>query len=179
MAYPNTSHNSSLPQYPPSAPLQSAQPQARSETRSPRLALLATVLFNPVILVGYYLYWYGPGNTCVAGSLICSFGHYAGIVQVFIIVAGCAAIWFLLYLLVHWLIETPYGERFAIIRGLRAITNTSKIRPLLLTYGLLLLLGLFIGLLKEQLNAPITVLCLFTVFACLYSALGGAQGGAA
>jgi hypothetical protein len=163
MAYPNTSHNSSLPQYPPSAPLQSAQPQARSETRSPRLALLATVLFNPVILVGYYLYWYGPGNTCVAGSLICSFGHYAGIVQVFIIVAGCA----------------PYGERFAIIRGLRAITNTSKIRPLLLTYGLLLLLGLFIGLLKEQLNAPITVLCLFTVFACLYSALGGAQGGAA
>jgi len=155
----------------------SAEPQQQQlvsrggSRRPPRLVLLATLLFNPIILVGYYLFLYGPGNTCVAGPLICSFGDYAAILQVAIILAGCVAIWFLLFLLARWLVETPYGERNALVRGLRAITDTSRIRPLLLAYGLLLLLGLFIGLLKKQLNPPIVMLCLFTIFACLHSAL--------
>ena len=33
----------------------------------PSLALLAALLINPIILIGYYLYLYGPGTTCVAG----------------------------------------------------------------------------------------------------------------
>jgi hypothetical protein len=165
----------------PSAPVQ-PQPQlpaAEPSRRPPRLALLATLLFNPIILIGYYLYLYGPGNTCVAGSYICSFGNYPAIVQVAIILAGCLAIWFLLYLLAHWLVETAYGERNALVRGLRAITDTSKMRPLLLVYGLLLVIGLVVGLVKRQLSPPIVALCLFTAFACLHSALrtSSAEGG--
>jgi hypothetical protein len=163
----------------PSAPA-GAQPQAPSTSRRPlRLALLATLLFNPIILVGYYLYLYGPGNSCVAGSYICSFGEYPAIVQVAIVLAGCIAIWFLLYLLARWLVETPYGERNSLVRGLLAITDTSKMRPLLLIYGLLLVIGLVVGLVKRQLSPPIVVLCLFTAFACLHSAMGttSAEGG--
>lgn len=165
----------------PSAPAQPRQqpPVPSTSRRPPRLALLATLLFNPIILVGYYLYLYGPGNTCVAGSYICSFGDYPAIVQVAIILAGCMAIWFLLYLLARWLVETPYGERNALVRGLRAIIDTSKMRPLLLVYGLLLVLGLAVGLVRRDLNPPIVVLCLFTAFACLLSALEttSAEGG--
>jgi hypothetical protein len=164
----------------PSAPAQPQQTVPNPSRRPPRLALLATLLFNPIILVGYYLYLYGPGNTCVAGSYICSFADYPAIVQVAVILAGCMAIWFLLYLLARWLVETPYGERNALVRGLRAITDTSKMRPLLLVYGLLLVIGLAVGLVKRQLNPPIVVLCLFTAFACLHSALesSSAEGGA-
>jgi hypothetical protein len=165
----------------PSAPAEEHQqlPMPRPSRRPLRLALLATLLFNPVILVGYYLYLYGPENTCVAGSYICSFGDYPAIVQVAIILAGCLAIWFLLYLLARWLVETPYGERNTLVHGLRAITDTSKMRPLLLVYGLLLAIGLIVGLVERQLSPPIVVLCLFTAFACLHSALGttSAEGG--
>jgi hypothetical protein len=159
---------------PPSSPAQPAMKQQSEEKtlRPPRLSLLATVLLNPIILVGYYLYLYGPGNTCVAGPLVCNFGEYAAILQIGIILAGCIAIWLLLFLLARWLVETPHGERNQLIRGLRAITDTSKIRPMLLAYGLLLALGLSIGLVKHQINPPIAVLCLFTIFACLHSALG-------
>jgi hypothetical protein len=138
--------------------------------RPPRVTLLATVLFNPIILVGYYLYLYGPGNTCVAGPVICSFGDDAAIVQIAIIIAGCVAIWLLLFLLARWLVEARYGERNILVRSLRAITNTSSIRPLLLVYGLLLLGGLIVGFLKKELSPPIAALCLFTVLACLHSA---------
>jgi hypothetical protein len=160
--------------YPPSSPVQPAmkQPSDVRTMRPPRLSLLATVLLNPIILVGYYLYLYGPGNTCVAGSLICNFGEYAAILQVGIILAGCLVIWLVLSLLARWLVETPHGERNAVIRGLRGITDTSRIRPLLLAYGLILALGLCIGLVKHQVNPPIAVLCFFTIFACLLSALG-------
>ncbi|PWT78576.1 MAG: hypothetical protein C5B60_00965 [Chloroflexi bacterium] len=142
----------------------------------PRLSLLATVLLNPIILVGYYLYLYGPGNTCVAGSLICNFGEYAAVLQVGIMLAGCLVIWLLLFLIARWLVETPHGDRNLVIRGLRGITDTSRIRPLLLAYGILLVLGLSVGLLKHQANPPIAVLCLFTIFACLLSALGSGPG---
>jgi hypothetical protein len=160
--------------FPPSSPTQPTMRQ-RSEVRAmrpPRLSLLATVLLNPIILIGYYLYLYGPGNTCVAGSLICDFGEYAAILQVGIILAGCLVIWVVLFVLARWLVETPHGERNPAIRWLRGITDTSRIRPLLLAYGLLLVLGLGVGLLKHQVNPPIAVLCLFTIFACLLSALG-------
>jgi hypothetical protein len=165
----------------PSAPAeeQHQPPMPNLSRRPPGLALLATLLFNPIILVGYYLYLYGPGNTCVAGSYICSFGDYPAIVQVGVILAGCLAIWFLLYLLARWLVETPYSERNALVHGLRAITDVSKMRPLLLVYGLLLVVGLIVGLVKRQLSPPIVVLCLFTAFACLHSALRttSAEGG--
>jgi hypothetical protein len=147
------------------------QPVARTGTRRPpRVTLLATLLFNPIILVGYYLYLYGPGNTCIAGSVICSFGDDAAIVQIAIIVAVCVTIWLLLFLLARWLVEARYGERNVLVRGLRALTNISSIRPLLLIYGLLLLGGVVVGFLKQELNPPIAALCLFTVFACLHSA---------
>jgi hypothetical protein len=162
--------NNSFPTYPVDE-TQQHQPVARSSPRhTPRVTLLATLLFNPIILVGYYLYLYGPGNTCVAGPIICSFGDDAAIVQIAIIVAGCLAIWFLLFLLARWLVEARYGERNVLVRSLRAVTNTSSIRPLLLVYGLLLLGGLIVGFLKKELSPPIAALCLFTVLACLHSA---------
>src|SRR5262249_53503535 len=109
-----------------------------------------------------------------------SFGEYPAIVQVVVILAGCLAIWLLLHLLARWLVAAPYGERNALVRGLRAISDTSTMRPLLLIYGLLLVTGLVVGLVKRELNPPIVVLCLFTAFACLHSALAAAspEGGA-
>jgi hypothetical protein len=146
-------------------------PVARAAARrAPRVTLLATLLFNPIILVGYYLYLYGPGNTCVAGPVICGFGNDAAIVQITIVIVGCVTIWLLLTLLARWLVEARYGERNVLVRTLRALTNTSSIRPLLLIYGLLLLAGVVVSFLKRELSPPIAALSLFTVFACLHSA---------
>jgi hypothetical protein len=167
VGYSNMSNNSYSASSPDGTPR--SQP-ATAARRAPRVTLLATLLFNPIILVGYYLYLYGPGNTCVAGSVICSFGNDAAIVQIVIIVAACAAIWLLLSLLARWLVEARYGERNVLVRSLRALTNTSSIRPLLLIYGLLLLAGVVISFLKRELSPPIAALSLFTVFACLHSA---------
>jgi len=149
--------------------------------RAPRVTLLATLLFNPIILVGYYLYLYGPGNTCVAGPVICGFGNDAAIVQIAIIVVGCVSIWLLLSLLARWLIKARYGERNVLAHGLRALTNTSNIRPLLLLYGLLLLAGVVVSFLKRELSPPTAALSLFTVLACLHSAWesGSPEGGGA
>jgi hypothetical protein len=153
------------------APPPEQHPVARAAPRrAPRVTLLATLLFNPIILVGYYLYLYGPGNTCVVGPVICSFGNDAAIVQIAIIMAVCAAIWLLLALLARWLVEARYGERNGLVRNLRALTNTSSIRPLLLIYGLLLLAGMVLSFLKRDLSPPIAALSLFTIFACLHSA---------
>jgi len=128
------------------------------------------LLFNPIILVGYYLYLYGPGNTCVAGPVICGFGNDAAIVQIVIIAVGCVTIWLLLALLARWLVEARYGEHNVLVRSLRALTYTANIRPLLLLYGLLLLAGVVASFLKRELSPPIAALSLFTVFACLHSA---------
>jgi hypothetical protein len=153
-----------------------AHPAAR---HAPRVTLLATLLFNPIILVGYYLYLYGPENTCVAGPVICSFGNDAAVVQIAIIVATCVAIWLLLSLLARWLVEARYGERNVVVRSLRALTNVSGIRPLLLIYGLLLLAAVVVSFLKRDLSPPIAAVSLFTVFACLHSAWenGSSEGG--
>jgi hypothetical protein len=142
--------------------------------------LLATLLFNPITLVGYYLYLYGPGNTCVAGPVICGFGDDAAIVQIAIVLAVCATIWLLLLLLARWLVGARVEERNVLVRNLQALTNTSTIRPLLLIYGLLLLAGVTVAFLKQELSPPIAALSLFTVFACLQSAWksGAPEGGA-
>ena len=156
------------------------QPVAHAARRPPRVTLLATSLFNLIILVGYYLYLYGPGDTCVAGPVICGIGNDAAIVQIAIVVAVCVTIWLLLLLLARWLVEARYGERNVVVRSLRALSNTYSIRPLLLIYGLLLLAGVTVAFLKKELSPPIAALCLFTVFVCLHSARnsGAPEGGA-
>ena len=157
-------------------------PQTRRVSRRgrPSLALLAALLINPIILIGYYLYLYGPGTTCVAGSLVCNFGNYPAIVQVALMAGGCVVLGLVLLLLMlglalfhlaRRLVEAPSGERNPLIRGLSALTDASRIQPLLLTYGLALLVGLCIGLLKREISPPIVVLSVLTIFACLQSAL--------
>lgn len=135
---------------------------------SPRLALLAALLYNPVVLVVYLLYLYGPVNTCVAGSL-CSFGSYPGIVQALLILAGSAALWLLLYGLVLRAIEAP-GRGTGAVRLLRDLARYERIRELLLVYGALLALLLVVALVTQRLTMPSFVVGAFGLFVCLYCA---------
>lgn len=135
---------------------------------SPRLALLAALLYNPIVLVAYLLYLYGPVNTCIAGSL-CSFGSYPALTQALLILAGGAALWILLYTFVLRAIESP-GRGTGIVRLLRDLSRYERIRELLLIYGALLALLLVVALFTRRLTMPSFVVGAFGIFVCLYCA---------
>jgi hypothetical protein len=135
---------------------------------SPRLGLLAALLYNPVVLVVYLLYLYGPVNTCVAGSL-CSFGSYPAVVQALLILAGSATLWLLLYALVLRAIEAP-GRKTGLVRLLRDLARYERIRELLLVYGALLALLLMVALVTRRLTMPSFIVGAFGLFVCLYCA---------
>jgi hypothetical protein len=144
---------------------------ARSRGRgvfSPRLGLLAALLFNPIVLIAYLLYLYGPVRTCVAGSL-CSFGSFPAGTQALLILAGCAALWLLLYALVLRAIEAP-GRGTGLVRLLRDLSRYERIRELLLVYGALLALLLVVALLTGRLTMPAFVVGAFGIFVCLHCA---------
>ncbi len=135
---------------------------------SPRLALLAALLYNPIVLAAYLLYLYGPVNTCVAGSL-CSFGSYPALTQALLILAGSTALWILLYTFVLRAIESP-GRGTGIVRLLRDLSRYERIRELLLIYGALLALLLVVALFTRRLTMPSFVVGAFGIFVCLYCA---------
>ena len=135
---------------------------------SPRLALLAALLYNPAILIAYLLYLYGPVNTCVVGSL-CSFGAYSAPVQALLILAGSAILWLLLSALVLRAIESP-GRKTGLVRLLRDLSRYERIRELLLVYGALLALLLVVSLLTRRLTLPAFIVGAFGLFVSLYCA---------
>src|SRR5690242_18780353 len=87
---------------------------------SPRLALPATALYNPVILIGYLVYLYGPVSSCVVGPL-CSFDQYPGIIQVPLLLASALLLWLVLALSLERAIEVRGPRQPALLRALAAL----------------------------------------------------------
>jgi hypothetical protein len=139
---------------------------------SPRLALLATVLYNPVILIGYLIYLYGPVSSCVVGPL-CSFDQYPGIIQVPLLLASALLLWLVLALSLQRAIEAQGPRQPALLRVLAALSDYRRIRDLLLLYGALLGAALVLGLQRHTMTLPAFVLGGFTAFVCCYAALSG------
>ena len=142
---------------------------------SPRLALLATALYNPVILIGYLVYLYGPVSSCVVGPL-CSFDQYPGIIQVPLLLASALLLWLVLALSLQRAIEAQGPRQPALLRALTALSDYRRIRDLLLLYGALLGAALVLGLQRHAMTLPAFVLGGFTAFVCCYAALSGRRG---
>lgn len=138
---------------------------------SPRLALLAAVLYNPVVLIAYLLYLYGPATRCIAGPL-CSFDEFPGIVQVPLLLASALLLWLLLYLFAQRAIEDPGPRQPLIYRVLAAISDFSGIRELLLIYSSGLAVALVVGIARNTMTLAAFILGCFTAVVCLYAALG-------
>jgi hypothetical protein len=138
---------------------------------SPRFALLAAMFYNPLILVGYTLYAYGP-TTCVAGPL-CRFDTFPGLFQVLLIAAGCALLWLLLFVAVERALEAPHARQTRYERLLSDMSDYPALRPLLAGYGSALLFVLFVAVYTRHASAPAVVVGAFTAIVCLYGALSG------
>ena len=138
---------------------------------SPRLALLAALLYNPPILTGYLLYQYGPNTSCVAGPL-CAFASFPAPLQVVAILAGSLLLWLLLYLLVARGLELPRRQQSGFQRALSDLSAFRTVRPLFAGYSAVLALALVVALANHRLTLPIFVLAAVSVAVCLYGALG-------
>ena len=141
-------------------------PVQREGLFSARLALLAAALYNPVLLIGYLLYLYGPMNACVAGPL-CSFGSFPALAQMGLVLLGSLFLWFALYVLVLRAIEAP-GRKGPVLRRLRDLARYELVRELLALYGTLFTLGLIISYLTRRLTPVAAVMGVFGVFVCFY-----------
>lgn len=156
----------------PNAGTQDPPPAVREAVRQVRrrqLALLAAILYNPVILVAYLLYTYGPSRACVAGPL-CSFGAYPGVFQVLLVLVGAALAWLLLAVVIRRALEAP-GRQGPVARALYALSDFGALRELLGIYSVLLLLGIIFALLGHRLTPTAAIVAVFTVVVSLRCAL--------
>lgn len=163
----------------PSAPRQRRKEPRRARRFgaglvSPRLALLAAMLYNPPILAGYLLYQYGPNVSCVAGPL-CAFDRFPAPLQVLAILAGSLLLWLLLYLLVARGLEQPRRQQSCFQRALSDLSAFRTVRPLFAGYAAVLALAPVVALANHRLTLPIFVLAAFSVAVCLYGALGAQE----
>lgn len=164
----------------PSAPRSRQKEPRRARRRfgaglvSPRLALLAALLYNPPILAGYLLYQYGPNTSCVAGPL-CAFDRFPAPLQVVAILAGSLLLWLLLHLLVARGLELPRRQQSGFQRALSDLSLFHTVRPLFAGYSAVLALALVVALANHRLTLPIFVLAAVSVAACLYGALGAQE----
>lgn len=140
-----------------------------------RRALLAVLVYNPVMLAAYLLYLYGPSNSCVAGPF-CGFGELPGLVQGMVLLLGAVLLWLLISTGIRWLLEvTPWQSRFA--RALRDITEYRLVRPLFAVYGGAMVLALLVGLFTWRLTPAALILGSATAFVCLRCAFGSVSPG--
>jgi hypothetical protein len=144
---------------------------------SARFALLAAMLYNPVILIGYLVYSYGP-TTCVAGPL-CHFDSFPGALQMLLILAGCALLWLLLYVVVERALEAPRARQNRYERLLSSMSAYPTMRALLAGYGAVLVLALLIALYTRHATAPAAVVGAFTAIVSYSGALAGRRPRAA
>ncbi|MBF6592240.1 MAG: hypothetical protein IVW57_17145 [Ktedonobacterales bacterium] len=170
------------------APDQSSRPNIPSRARAAalmsvpagtdgvRLALLAAILYNPLILVGYLLYLYGPSGRCVAGPL-CDFGDYPGFLQIVVLLIGVWLLWLLLVVGVRRVLEAP-GWHGRLTRWLRALSDHDSVRELLGVYAVALILALVVALLAGDLTPTTLILGAFTAGVSVRAALIRDEPGA-
>lgn len=138
---------------------------------TPRMLLALAAIYNPAILVGYLLYAYGPSNSCVLGGL-CNFGSLPGIFQIFLLIVAEGTLGALLFAPLWWLLSESRPARDAISRTARNMARFVTIRPLMVSYGLALLLLLIFGLVIHRISAPLFLLGLASAVICLWCAAG-------
>ena len=136
---------------------------------TPRMLLALAAICNPVILVGYLLYLYGPSNSCVLGGL-CNFGYFPGIFQLILLIVGEVIFGAVVFVPLWWLLDEGRPARDVISRTARDMARFVTIRPLMLCYGIALLLLLIVGLLLHRIPAPLFLLGLASGIICLWCA---------
>lgn len=124
---------------------------------TPRMLLATAAIYNPAILVGYFLYLYGPGNSCVLGGL-CNFGSFPGIIQLVLLVVGAGIFGAVIFVPLWWLLDEARPARDIVSRTARDMVRFVTIRPLMAGYGIVLLLLLIIGLFSHHVPAPLFLL---------------------
>jgi hypothetical protein len=134
-----------------------------------RLGVLAAILYNPLLLVGYLLYLYGPSAHCVAGPL-CKFGTYPGAIQIVLLLLGIWLLWLLLVVVVRRILEAP-GWQGRLTRWLRALSDYESVKELLGAYAVALLVVLLISFMAHVLTPTALILGGFTAAVSIRAAL--------
>lgn len=130
-----------------------------------RRALLAALLYNPLALVGYLVYLYGPADRCVAGP-VCGFGALHPLLQGFVLLIVAVVLWVGVSFLIRRTLETP-GWHGRWVRGVRAISDYQHIRPLLGLYGATLVVALLVGLFSWRLTPAALIFGGVAALVCL------------
>lgn len=150
---------------PPYVPIGPALPQMPPPLTGEQRALIATLLYNPLALVAYLLYLYGPGESCVAGPL-CGIGNLPGILQAVLLLVAAGLLWSLVTLGLPRLLDAiPWQSSFT--RGVRALSEYHLVRPLLGIYGGILALGLLVALFTGRLTPAALIFGAVTAYVCL------------
>ena len=134
-----------------------------------RMLLAVAAMYNPAILVGYALYLYGPSNSCVLGGL-CNFGDFPGILQLFLLIVGAGTLGAIVFVPLWWLLDEARPARDIVSRTARDMMRFVTIRPLMVGYGVALLLLLIIGLFAHRIPSPLFLLGLLSALICFWCA---------
>ena len=136
---------------------------------TPRMLLALTAIYNPAILLAWLLYLYGPSNSCIFGGL-CSFGAFPGILQLLLLTAGAMTLGAVIFVPLWWLLDENRPARDVVSRTARDMVRFVTIRPLMVCYGLALLLLLIAGLVIHRIQPPVFLLGLASGIICLWCA---------
>lgn len=152
------------------------QPQAGAQQGQPkrflsaRLALLAMMLYNPVLLVVVIVYLDGPSTQCVLTvTPLCQFAQWSPIAQIGALGGVWFALWLALYLFFGGALEQTGTPRSALARGLRAISDFQNIRDLLAIYASLLIAGFVVALLLGKASWPLFAVVVLTSSVCFWA----------
>lgn len=152
------------------------------------LVLLTGLVTNVVFLVAYGLYTYYPIQRCLVGPL-CQFESFPLWNQVGLILLAYGVMWVLLFIFAARALEETGRRGNFLVETVRALSRFQPIRPLLLFYGVALLLGLLAVFLLSSLSAPLITVVAVTAIVCFwgsreraarpptdpYGAIGGAD----
>ncbi|HEY1389406.1 MAG TPA: hypothetical protein VGF38_12755 [Ktedonobacterales bacterium] len=136
---------------------------------TPRMLLAVAAIYNPALLIGYFLYIYGPSNSCVLGGL-CGFGGFPGIIQVFLLIVGAGIFMAVVFVPLWWLLDEARPARDIVSRAARDMMRFVTIRPLMAGYGVMLALLLIVGLLVQRIPPPLFLLGFSSAVICFWCA---------
>lgn len=136
---------------------------------TPRMLLAVAAIYNPALLIGYFLYIYGPSNSCVLGGL-CGFGGFPGIIQVFLLIVGAGIFMAVVFVPLWWLLDEARPARDIVSHTARDMMRFVTIRPLMASYGVVLALLLIIGLLVQRVPPPLFLLGFSSAVICFWCA---------
>lgn len=136
---------------------------------TPRMLLAIAAIYNPAIFIGYLLYLYGPSSSCVLGGL-CNFDIYPGIIQLLLLMVGAGTLTAITFVPLWWLLDEARPARDIVTRTARDMVRFVTIRPLMVGYGLVLLLLLIIGLVLHHVPAPLFLLTFSSALICIWCA---------